>query len=177
MGLVVGPTDVLAEISDLARREAAVQGAAPVRGRAPFEPWHTVGAVGEPSFATNFYSVNGGYNPVGYCRTPSGIVLLRGLVGVTNYPYTLASAFTLPAGYRPAFGLAMNTMGWDDGTLSKPGGPAPTGASYFDGQVFVAASGMVMPDLPSTQQPSASEVAFRLRNGWFTVDNLRFRAA
>jgi hypothetical protein len=66
-------------------------------GVAP-EPWHLVGAAGEPAFA-NSWANNGGGQPVAsFFRDPHGIVHLKGLV--KNGTVAVA-AFTLPAGYRP----------------------------------------------------------------------------
>jgi hypothetical protein len=60
------------------------------------EPWHEVGAPGEPA-------LENGYNefpdaPVGFYKDPLGIVHLK---GVLNAAASNVTAFTLPAGYRP----------------------------------------------------------------------------
>ena len=63
----------------------------------PMEPWHTVGATGEPAFQNSW--VAGASGPVtAFRKDPLGRVHIKG--NVQNG--TSASAvFTLPAGYRP----------------------------------------------------------------------------
>jgi hypothetical protein len=67
-------------------------------GVAP-EPWHVVGATGEPAFLngwTNTASVSD-YGPCRFRKDPHGVVWLEGyLVAVANN-----DVFTLPVGYRP----------------------------------------------------------------------------
>lgn len=68
------------------------------------EPWHTVGAAGEPNFLNNWvnYEAPGGNNAqVGFRKFPDGRVRLRGLMknGTTG---NSVQFLTMPAGYRPA---------------------------------------------------------------------------
>jgi len=79
------------------------------------EPWHEVGAAGEPAFNSNiacvWSNVDPSANSAAFLRDRSGFVHLKGLVKVTvvdaslcnftNLPPT-REIFTLPVGYRPA---------------------------------------------------------------------------
>jgi hypothetical protein len=68
-------------------------------GVAP-EPWHVVGAVGEPAFQNGWTNYGGGYATAGFFKDPHSIVHLRGLVKSGSLT---AAIFALPAGYRPAY--------------------------------------------------------------------------
>lgn len=70
----------------------------------PIEPWHTVGAVGEPAFQNSWVNYGGGYQQVAFRKDPTGRVAIRGLAtGGTAGAAVPGSgvAFTLPVGYRP----------------------------------------------------------------------------
>ena len=73
---------------------------------APPEPWHKVGAAGEPAFeagAGNYVPFAGNsFEPVGFFKDHEGVVHLKGMA-VT----TADGIFRLPAGYRPADGKAL----------------------------------------------------------------------
>lgn len=82
-------------------------------GISTFDDWHVIGAAGEPAFQNGWVN-NGGYGPAAFWRDSAGIVRLRGLV-VSG---TLATIFTLPAGYRPAYRLLIgNHAGGAEGRL------------------------------------------------------------
>jgi hypothetical protein len=61
------------------------------------DPWHVVGAAGEPAFQ-NGWGNQAGYDAVAFRKDPFGRVWIRGAVsgGATG-----TTIFTLPAGYRP----------------------------------------------------------------------------
>jgi hypothetical protein len=62
------------------------------------EPWHVVGAAGEPAY-TNGVVALAGQPGARFYKDPFGVVHLEGLV---DHPSGAAvAAFTLPAGYRP----------------------------------------------------------------------------
>jgi microcystin-dependent protein len=68
----------------------------------PLEPWHTVGAAGEPAFMGSppWYV----YAPVQFRKDPTGKVTIRGTArNGAGFAFNAASAyvFTLPVGYRP----------------------------------------------------------------------------
>jgi hypothetical protein len=62
------------------------------------EPWHEIGAAGEPPFKNGWVNFPG-YDGVAYMKDSLGFVHLKGLMkgGTTG----AVPAFTLPAGYRP----------------------------------------------------------------------------
>jgi hypothetical protein len=65
------------------------------------DPWHLVGAAGEPAFAAlwaNFNASNDG--TVGFRKTPDGKVQIKGIAQISAGGG--ATVFTLPTGYRPA---------------------------------------------------------------------------
>lgn len=64
------------------------------------EPWHVVGATGEPAFQSGFSNYGGGYSTAAFCRMPDGTVRLKGTFKNAGSAVTSA-IFTLPAGYRP----------------------------------------------------------------------------
>lgn len=79
-------------------------------GREGPDPWHVVGAVGEPTFQNtwvNFNSVGFGLASA-FRRLHDGLVVIRGLVKRTSgtFPSTI---FALPAGYRPSEHLIFAT--------------------------------------------------------------------
>lgn len=70
------------------------------RAGAIVEPFHVVGAAGEPAFVNGWTNLGGAFATAAFCRTPDGLVLLRGRIA----PGAATPVFTLPAGYRPSGG-------------------------------------------------------------------------
>jgi hypothetical protein len=64
----------------------------------PMEPWHLVGAAGEPAFQNSWVNYGGAEEVVGFRKDPMGRVLLKGLAKSGTMP---SAIFTLPVGYRP----------------------------------------------------------------------------
>lgn len=63
------------------------------------EPWHEVGAAGEPAFQNGYSNSGGSSETAAFYKDREGVVHLKGTVtGAT------AIIFYLPAGYRPANG-------------------------------------------------------------------------
>lgn len=73
-----------------------------VVGLVTLDPWHQVGAAGEPAFQNSWVNVGASDIPAAFRKSSDGKVDLRGNVksGVTG-----TTVFTLPVGYRPAGGL------------------------------------------------------------------------
>lgn len=67
-------------------------------GVAP-EPWHLIGALGEPGFQNSWTNWGAAPNPqAGFKKTPDGTIHLKGRLKGGN---SSSTAFTLPTGYRP----------------------------------------------------------------------------
>ena len=62
------------------------------------EPWHVVGAPGEPKFSETWTSVGVSYAPVSFYKDQTGIVHLRGPAGNSTPGEEI---FRLPPGFRP----------------------------------------------------------------------------
>jgi len=70
-----------------------------VKDPATLDPWHSIGAPGEPAFTNAWVNYGAPFNTAGFWKDPNGVVHLRGLImnGTAGVPI-----FTLPVGYRPA---------------------------------------------------------------------------
>lgn len=95
----------------------------------PIEPWHIVGAPGEPPFQSGWAS--GAGSPVAFYKDPAGHVHIRGQAtnGTSNTPI-----FTLPPGYCPvttAYYIALGGAGVAGNYL----------VLYADGRVFGTLAG------------------------------------
>jgi hypothetical protein len=64
----------------------------------PVDPWHIVGAAGEPAFVNSWVGSNPSYQQPSFRKDPLGRVWIRGSFGGSP---TAGLAFTLPVGYRP----------------------------------------------------------------------------
>jgi hypothetical protein len=65
------------------------------------DPWHVVGAAGEPGFLNSWVSVAG--FPVAFRKDELGNVHIRGTAQTGSYS---TAVFNLPLGYRPAVNLS-----------------------------------------------------------------------
>jgi len=64
------------------------------------EPWHTVGAAGEPAYENGWITAASfPTNPASFYKDPFGVVRLKGFVGGGTFGGN--PAFTLPVGSRP----------------------------------------------------------------------------
>jgi hypothetical protein len=79
-------------------RSAAVAGSL-----TPHEPWHEVGAPGEPAFQHDWQNFGDGNN-VAYYKDHEGIVHLKGHAGGDEPGFAI---FQLPPGYRPPAGTIL----------------------------------------------------------------------
>jgi hypothetical protein len=71
------------------------------------EPFHLVGAAGEPAFQ-NGWANDGTFSTAGFFKDSLGVVHLKGTLNVGPSGLT---AFTLPEGYRPAESLVTPIAG------------------------------------------------------------------
>jgi S-layer homology domain len=67
------------------------------------EDVHLVGTAGEPPFENGWHNFDPGYSQAGFFKDALGIVHLQGFITGTSG----TTAFTLPAGYRPAKSLVL----------------------------------------------------------------------
>ena len=82
----------------------------------PMEPWHNVGAAGEPPLLNGWTNPSpASYGALGFRKDPYGKVQLRGQVsaGTNNTP-----PFFLPPGYRPSVGCYFTCLG-DNGAAGN----------------------------------------------------------
>jgi hypothetical protein len=126
----------------------------------PMDPWHTVGAVGEPAFGTNWSTYTAGvYAPVGFKKDPLGRVHLRGVLlsAVAQTANAGTTAFQLPNGYRPPYRVlldATETIGQKslvinpDGTITSGMALAAGNGLLLDGLYFDTDTVTEMPTGP-----------------------------
>lgn len=67
------------------------------------EPYHEVGATGEPAFENGWTNLGGGRSTAAFYSDSQGLVHLKGVISGT----TATTAFTLPEAYRPSAQLFM----------------------------------------------------------------------
>src|SRR4051812_22380129 len=79
------------------------------------DPWHSVGAAGEPAFGTGWSNLGGAYNTVAFRKFPDGTVKLRGML--TAAGGVQPNTFVLPVGYRPPKVVLCDTIA--DGAQSR----------------------------------------------------------
>lgn len=117
----------------------------------PMEPWHTVGAVGEPVFQNSWVNYGGAEATAGFRKYPDGRVRLRG----TIKNGTAAAAFTLPPGYRPPTNLYFPIT-------------TNSGAGTVYGNVTIGADGSVGMSQTATLWASLADIEFDTEtvNNW-----------
>jgi hypothetical protein len=106
------------------------------------EPYHEVGAPGEPGFGTNWENFQPTSASTGFYKDPLGIVHLKGTISAIGLGSE--AAFTLPEGYRPAKILRI--------------GVASTGVSKT---LFIDPNGDVRPDDRNGEDIGLDGVTFR----------------
>jgi hypothetical protein len=112
------------------------------------EPFHIVGTPGEPPFENGWTNVGGGRTTVGFYIDTTNVVHLKGsLTGGGSG----STAFTLPAGYRPAARLLLPVTSGSfitvnatldaDGTLTPFCSGGCVGSIGIDGLSFRVGTG------------------------------------
>jgi hypothetical protein len=71
------------------------------------EPYHEIGAQGEPAFENGAANYGNGFSTAGFFIDHEGVVHLKGTVSATGGTVI----FTLPAGYRPSATLDLDAIG------------------------------------------------------------------
>jgi hypothetical protein len=69
---------------------------------APIEAWHEVGAAGQPAFQNGWHNFGPPWSTAAFAKDSADFVHLKGTLVAGTFGLT---AFTLPAGYRPAQNL------------------------------------------------------------------------
>lgn len=150
----------------------------------PFDPWHVVGAAGEPAFQNswvNFDTPSSTSRDARFRKFPDGRVRITGVVkSGTNG----ASAFTLPAGYRPprttlsfvveqSGGIGFVHVG-NDGAVSIVNLTGAGGTfTFLDSVEFDTESVFSMPGGPAGQAPLVSALPANPVHG----QEIRYQAA
>lgn len=102
--------------------------------------WHEIGGSGEPAFTNSWVNYGTGYNTAAFMKDHNGRVFLKGCITSGTMSQ---SAFTLPAGYRPAqqnvFGVVSNNL---------------------FGQVAITSSGTVVPTVGKNAWVSLDGISF-----------------
>jgi hypothetical protein len=119
-----------------------------------FEPWHEVGAAGEPAFGSGWTNTGGGAPTLAFRKTPDGRVQFKGVV--TPAAGAAAVAFTLPVGYRPSVPIYLPLMAYK------------AGAGHFAVNGSIATDGTVTP----IAHDAAGIRAFAW--GWVTFEGAEF---
>lgn len=94
------------------------------------EPWHDVGATGEPAFQNGWVNNDATNAPARFRKMPDGTVRLGGMIknGTIGSPPG-GTIFTLPVGYRPAWPMRFAAVGNGFFSWLEVG---PTGTVYFN---------------------------------------------
>lgn len=123
-------------------------------GVAP-EPWHFVGATGEPAFLNGWTNNSGGYEPTRFYKDPYGQVHVQGHILAPASGMGIA-VFVLPVGYRPANAIEGSSVMF-------------TGGSNTIGRFQISATtGEVRVYSTTNTAPPAS--------AQYTLNNIHFRA-
>lgn len=78
------------------------------------EPWHNVGATGEPAFVNGWTNYNASsYQPLRFFKDPHGMVHFMGVVGASPVSISSTTMVTLPAGYRPSMYMEYPLRFWN----------------------------------------------------------------
>jgi hypothetical protein len=86
-----------AERASTANTAATADSANTAKSLAASEPWHVVGAPGEPAFTGGWSSIGTSFEPVSFYKDQAGIVHLKGPAAGGS-----GTLFNLPPGFRPA---------------------------------------------------------------------------
>jgi hypothetical protein len=96
------------------------------------EPWHSVGAAGEPTFLNGWVNFGGNLSTLAFRKSPDGRVWIKGQVksGTAGTP-----VFQLPVGYRPPERCDWDQNGTSQATLIDTDGTVYAQAVSGNGRV------------------------------------------
>jgi len=130
----------------------ALNGSYPNPSIAPAEPWHEVGAPGEPPFLHGCVNNGAGNETVAFYEDQVGVVHLRGAYTCSLGAHGNA-VFALPGGYRPAAGTEVvqpvvcdckvGTAASDTGKVSVTNNPGGEGTVTLGTDEFVTGNGTI----------------------------------
>jgi hypothetical protein len=126
------------------------------------EPFHEVGASGEPGFQHSWGNSGGPNETAAFYKDREGVVHLKG--GVTGGA-TDTTIFQLPAGYRPASGKEL-----DFAVFCNCQADDPQGSTVAIGTGLVSIAG------PGLGSPPAGAVTLDTTGGAANLDGITFRA-
>jgi hypothetical protein len=122
--------------------------AGPTGTVAPLEPWHLIGAAGEPVFTADWVEMSIPGHPVAFRKDANGQVFLKGEAHPVSGTWKgNKTVFTLPPGYRPPTDIFLPAFGLQ---VSLPG------------QLLIDATGEVIPlgNADQSQEVSFDGVSF-----------------
>ena len=139
------------------------------------EPWHEIGAAGEPAFENSWVNFGAPWETAAYAMQSDGWVRLKGMVKSGN---VVGSFFTLPVDYRPPFSLAPTILSLDANmalTMQTSGTIAvATGGSNS----WVTLNGVMFPTKAAWEREKDTHwfPLIRSQNGWLadTADINKF---
>lgn len=110
------------------------------------EPWHIVGATGEPAFQNGWTNLASGFSVARFFKDPHGVVHLDGLLSAPGAVGNDSIPFTLPAGYRPAYRLILagqSSVGYSNSRVDvATDGTVRTQGVWTAGGQWVSLAGM-----------------------------------
>lgn len=141
-----------------------VVGPVPIMGADPadpesLEPWHVIGAAGEPAFQNSWVWFGAPKTVPAFYKQNDGWVRLKGLVKSGT---TTATIFTLPAGYRPPFEVYASVTSNNIGGRIRITTAGAVSMTNGGSNVYVQLDGITF---PTTWNQSAWKLP-RLTNGW-----------
>jgi hypothetical protein len=96
------------------------------------EPWHEVGAAGEPAFQNSYSNSGVGFETAAFYKDREGVVHLKG-----NVTGATATIFYLPAGDRPASGKELDFPVECNCTVTDSNSPTPDEVNVPTGRLQI----------------------------------------
>jgi hypothetical protein len=104
----------------------------PVPALQAAEPWHEVGAAGQPAFQNGYSNSGAGFETAAFYKDREGVVHLKG-----NVTGAAATIFYLPAGDRPASGKELDFPVECNCTVTDSNSPTPDEVNVPTGRLQI----------------------------------------